>query len=154
MFLFSITMGAPLRALRGRSAINTINIITVFIFWGEEYRSLYRGLQSWYGGSLTGRSVRRHPTSTIVIEFFGVRLLHVSNTVMQECFFRSRSVFKIFLFRISLSTSQIQMFYHSSPCFTYIHTYIYIYLSIYKYNLFDVAGYKIQATNYSWCGAA
>ena len=46
MFLFSIAMGAPLRALRGRSAINTINIITVFIFWGEEYRSLYRGLQS------------------------------------------------------------------------------------------------------------
>ena len=70
-------MGAPLRALRGRSAINNIKIITVFIFWGEEYRSLYRGLQSWYGGSLAGRSVRRHPTSTIVIEFFGVRLLHV-----------------------------------------------------------------------------
>ena len=60
---------------------------------------------------------------------------------MQEFFFRSRSVFKIFLFRLSLSTSQIQMFYPSSPCFTYIHTYI--------YNLFDIAGYKIQATNYS-----
>ena len=35
MFLFSIAMGAPLRALRGRSAINNIKIITVFIFWGE-----------------------------------------------------------------------------------------------------------------------
>ena len=54
---------------------------------------------------------------------------------MQECFFRSRSVFKIFFFRISLSTSQIQMFYHSSPCFTYIHTYIYIYIHAYIIHL-------------------
>ena len=144
MFLFSVAMGA---LLRGRSAINTINIITDFIFWVEEYRSLYRGLQSWYRGSLTGRCVRRHPTSTIVIEFFGVRLLHVTNTVMQEFFFSFQVCFQNISFPFitqHLANSNVL----SLQSMFYIHTYIYI------YNLFDIAGYKIQATNYSWCGAA
>ena len=143
MFLFSVAMGA---LLRGRSAINTINIITDFIFWVEEYRSLYRGLQSWYRGSLTGRCVRRHPTSTIVIEFFGVRLLHVTDTVMQEFFFFVPGLFSKYFFSV----------YHSAPrkfrCFitpvhvlhTYIHIYIiYLILQVIKYRQLIIADVEL-----------
>ena len=137
MFLFSVAMGA---LLRGRSAINTINIITDFIFWVEEYRSLYRGLQSLIQRPVD-LSQLGHPASTIVIEFFVVRLLHVTNTVMQEFFFSFQVCFQNISFPFitqHLANSNVlslqSMFYIHYVLSTVLrisssnllHTYIYI----------------------------
>ena len=144
MFLFSVAMGA---LLRGRSAINTINIITDFIFWVEEYRSLYRGLQSWYRGSLTGRSVRIKASHVYHrYRIFGCKTI----TCNWYCYAR------IFFFVPGLFSKYFFSVYHSAPrkfrCFitpvhvlhTYIHIYvIYLILQVIKYRQLIIADVEL-----------